>query len=84
MGDDRPRNFTEKLFVQVICCAHLKFSRHGLFLAKKIKTNGSFIVRLNSFYHYLSEIETEKIVFKKQSSTTRASRNNNQNMFCFW
>ena len=62
---NRSCNFIKKLFVQVICCPHLKFSRHGLLLAKKIKTKGSFIVRLKNFYHHLLEIETEEIVSKK-------------------
>ena len=62
---NRSCNFIKKLFVQVICCPHLKFSRHGLLLGKKIKAKGSFIVRLKNFYHYLLEIETEEIVSKK-------------------
>ena len=53
------------LFVQVICCPHLRFSRHGLFSAKKIKTKGSFIVGLENFCHYLLEIETEETVSRK-------------------
>ena len=61
----RPCNFTKKLFAEVICCPNLKFSQHGLFSAKKIKTKGSFIVGLNNFYHFLLEIETEEIAGKK-------------------
>ena len=53
------------LFVQVICCPHLRFSRHGLFSSKKIKTKGSFIVGLKNFCHYLLGIETEETVSKK-------------------
>ena len=62
---NRSCNFIKKLFVQVICCPHLKFSRHGLLLGKKIKAKGSFIVRIKNFYHYLLEIGTEEIVSKK-------------------
>lgn len=33
-----------KLFVWAICCLHEKFSRQGLFMAKKIKKlNGTFL-----------------------------------------
>ena len=61
-----PCNFTKKLFVQVICCyPYLKFSWHGLFLAKRIKTKGSCIVGHKNFYHSLLEIETEETVVKK-------------------
>ena len=62
MGDSSLMQLYKKLFVLVICCLHLKFSRHDLFSAKKIKTKGSFIFGLKNFYHYLLEIETEEIV----------------------
>ena len=65
LAKNRPCNFPKKLFVQVIFSPHLKFSQHGLFSAKKIKTKGSFIVRLRNFYHYSLETETEEIVSKK-------------------
>ena len=66
MSDSSPMQIYKKnRFVQVTCCPHLKFSRHGLFSAIKIKTKYSFIVGLKNFYHYLLGIETEEICWSR-------------------
>ena len=78
-----------QFYKKILCAGYLlptfkKFSRQGLFSAKKIKTKGSFIAGLKHFFLLLLEIETEELVGKKQSSTTRALCDNNRNMLCFY
>ena len=67
---NRHATLQKNLFVRVISCPHLKFSLQG-----------SLIVGLKKFYHYLLEIEAEEN-FCQKSSTDRALCNKKK-MFCF-
>ena len=74
MGDESPK----QLYKKFLCKGYLlstfkKFSRQGLFSAKKIKTKGSFIVGLKKFYFYLLEIEIEEGLFSAKKIKTKGS-----------